>query len=307
MPPIKENENPPNTGSPLPSLRFAWLEITGKCQLACTHCYASSGPEGTHGVMTTQDWLRVIEEVSAGGAGMVQFIGGEPTLHPDLEELVIHALEQGLEVEVYSNLVHVPVRLWEVFARPGVRLATSWYSDDAEEHAAITQRPTHSRTRANISEAQRRRIPLRVGVVGVLDHQRSDQAREQVAALGVDQIDYDDLRGVGRGAAEGIDPDTSALCGRCAHGNLAVAPDGTVWPCVFTRWMPVGNVREQSMNDILSSERMATVVEGLRRDFTRNAVCVPNMCDPQCGPSCSPACMPKRNCTPAGACAPDYR
>ncbi|PWK82464.1 hypothetical protein C8D88_11357 [Lentzea atacamensis] len=25
-------------------LRFAWLEITGKCQLSCTHCYADSGP-----------------------------------------------------------------------------------------------------------------------------------------------------------------------------------------------------------------------------------------------------------------------
>ncbi|MBA2309466.1 MAG: hypothetical protein H0W01_09270 [Pseudonocardiales bacterium] len=31
-------------------LRFLWLEITGKCQLACEHCYAdSSGPTRTHG------------------------------------------------------------------------------------------------------------------------------------------------------------------------------------------------------------------------------------------------------------------
>jgi MoaA/NifB/PqqE/SkfB family radical SAM enzyme len=36
-------------------LSFLWLEITGKCQLHCTHCYAESGPRETHGVMTDKD------------------------------------------------------------------------------------------------------------------------------------------------------------------------------------------------------------------------------------------------------------
>jgi MoaA/NifB/PqqE/SkfB family radical SAM enzyme len=26
-------------------LSFVWLEITGKCQLECAHCYADSGPQ----------------------------------------------------------------------------------------------------------------------------------------------------------------------------------------------------------------------------------------------------------------------
>lgn len=110
---------------------------------------------------------------------------------------------------------------------------------------------------------------------------------------------YDDLRGVGRGAATEAEPDTSVLCGQCAHGNLAVAPDGQVWPCVFTRWLPVGNVREQALAEIMTSDRMATVVEELRADFAAGP-CVPEMCAPQCGPSCSPAC------TPTGGCAPNY-
>jgi hypothetical protein len=44
-------------------------------------------------------------------------------------------------VEVFSNLVHVTPKHWDVFARPGVRLTTSYNSDDAEEHAAIVGRP----------------------------------------------------------------------------------------------------------------------------------------------------------------------
>ncbi len=291
----------------VPPLRFVWLEITGKCQLACTHCYADSGPDGTHGTMTAQDWRRVIDDVAEAGAGMVQFIGGEPVLPPDLGELIEHVLDRRLEVEVFTNLVHVPAELWEVFERPGVRLATSWYSDDPDEHAKITQRPTHARTLANITEAKRRDIPLRAGVIGVLESQRSDQASRMLVDLGLDEVRYDDLRGVGRGARTDAEPDTSVLCGRCAHGNLAVAPDGTVWPCVFTRWLPVGNVREQSLSTILNSDRMATVVGELQAEFTEASTCVPKMCDPQCGPSCSPACQPKGDCTPAGNCAPNYR
>ena len=38
-------------------LRFVWLEVTGSCQLVCGHCYADSGPDGTHGQMSTDDWL----------------------------------------------------------------------------------------------------------------------------------------------------------------------------------------------------------------------------------------------------------
>lgn len=115
-------------------LSFVWLEVTGKCQLSCVHCYAESGPSGTRGKMGTADWLRVIDEGIALGVRAVQFIGGEPTLHPDLTTLVLHAVDRGLQVEIFSNLVHIRRALWEIFALPGVSLATSYYSDEAGEH-----------------------------------------------------------------------------------------------------------------------------------------------------------------------------
>lgn len=79
-------------------LSFLWREITGRCQLTCRHCYADSGPRGTHGSMTGEDWKRVIDEAARLGVGHVQFIGGEPTLHPALPDLVRHARRRGIEV-----------------------------------------------------------------------------------------------------------------------------------------------------------------------------------------------------------------
>nr|WP_241845673.1 radical SAM protein [Streptomyces silvensis] len=135
-------------------LRFVWLEITGKCDERCVTCYADSSPEGTHGTMTAADWRRVISQASAMGVADVQFIGGEPTLHPDLPQLVTHAHKEGLGIEVFSNLTHVREELWETFKACGVKLATSYYSDTPEEHDGITKsRGSHRRTRANIQRA----------------------------------------------------------------------------------------------------------------------------------------------------------
>src|SRR5262245_43088302 len=108
-----------------PRLRFLWLEVTGRCNLRCVHCYNASGPEGEHGTMTSTDWRNVSEEAATLGVENVQFIGGEPTLHPDLASLVRCALDCGLGVEVFSNLARpLPPELWEVFVLPGMRLAT---------------------------------------------------------------------------------------------------------------------------------------------------------------------------------------
>jgi len=54
---------------------FLWLEITGKCQLRCFHCYAESGPSGTHGTMTATGWLSVIDQAVGLGVSMIQLTG----------------------------------------------------------------------------------------------------------------------------------------------------------------------------------------------------------------------------------------
>ncbi|MFE0022231.1 radical SAM protein [Amycolatopsis sp. NPDC059021] len=195
-------------------LDFVWLEITGKCQLECVHCMAESGPQGTDGSMRMDDWARVIGQAAELGTRMVQFIGGEPTLHPGLPDLIDHALGRGLEVEVFSNLAHVSERMWSVFEQPKVRLAASYYSSSAEQHEAITKgRDSYRRTRENIAEALRRSIPIRTGVIGVNPGQNVSGAVADLIDLGVtEEIRADHLRQVGRGVRD-LQPDVDQLCG----------------------------------------------------------------------------------------------
>jgi hypothetical protein len=258
--------------------------------------------------MQARDWRRVIDEAAAMGVEMVQFIGGEPTLNPDLPGLVGRALGCGLEVEVFTNLVHVTPTLWKTFTLHGVRVATSWYSDDPGEHTAVTGRRTHSRTLTNIAEAVRRSVPLRVGIIGVGDDQRTTPARRMLEDLGVTDIGFDKLRQVGRGVRD-REVSAAELCGHCGDGVIAIGPDSNVWPCVFSRWLSCGNVREKTLSDILSSSTTVAALRDLQAAMPQ-APCVPKMCDPQCGPNCSPACVPTCNpkgpCGPRGGCAPNY-
>jgi MoaA/NifB/PqqE/SkfB family radical SAM enzyme len=290
---------------------FLELEITGRCQLTCGHCYAESGPTTGHGTMTGDDWRRVITEAAALGTKIVQFIGGEPTLSPEFAGLVGHALGAGLRVQVYSNLFRVRAEHWDLFAHPRVSLATSYYSDDPDQHDAVTGRKgSHDATRANIVEATRRGIPLKVGVIHMRDGQRTEEARAEMVALGVGHVNVDQVRAVGN-AATALIPSTSELCGRCADGKAAILPDGKVAPCVLGRFLPAGDVKNGSLGAVLASPQWAQVAASIPRR-QRTAGCLPD--EDSCGPaprSTLQGCNPDNDgsdCSPAEtpACEPSY-
>lgn len=77
------------------------LAITYRCNNNCSHCYNARSrhyPE-----LSTADWKRVIERVWELRIPHLVFTGGEPTLNPDLAELVAHAENQGLITGLNTN------------------------------------------------------------------------------------------------------------------------------------------------------------------------------------------------------------
>lgn len=270
---------------------FLELEITGRCQLTCPSlCYAKAGPTEGHGSMSTEDWKRVISDAGTIGVKKVQLIGGEPTLHPGFEDLVHHALAQGLDVQVYSNLYRVKHEHWVLFAQPKVSLATSYYSDVPDEHDRVTgRRGSHGATRANIVQAVNRGVPLQVGIVKVFDGQRTVQAHDEVRGLGVHVVNTDRVRSVGRG--ETHVPGTGDLCGRCADGRAAIMTDGTITPCVLGRFLHAGNAKTDGLAAVFGGQRWADIAASIPRRAASTG-CTPDDssdCDPSNTEACDPA------------------
>ncbi|WP_246564002.1 radical SAM/SPASM domain-containing protein [Streptomyces roseirectus] len=265
------------------------MEITGKCQLTCTHCLSESSPQATHGTMAPEDWRAVIVDAAALGIRSVQLIGGEPTVHPNWREFTDLGLSLGLHVEIYSNLFHVAPGWWEVFERDGVTLATSYYSDDPAEHDKITGRDgSYARTRCNIWEAITRGITLRAGIVDILPGQRVTEAVAELESMGVTAIKTDRVRAVGRAALPGTAPSLDELCGRCTRGRAAVLPNGDLTGCVLSRGFPAGNVRETRLANLLGGKAWHDLAA---RIPAPRAACPPddsNDCTPASTDSCDP-------------------
>ena len=293
---------------------FLWLEITRKCNLNCIHCYADSSPSATHGDMSRQQWHEVIDDAHQMGVKHVQFIGGEPTIHKDLPELICDAAAHKMSIEVYSNLIHISPSLWKLFERLDVSLATSFYSVHPGVQNEITKGPSQEKTLANIKQAISRGIKLRIGMVDVLDKQDIPETIGMLRDLGVKNIRVDRSRGVGRAQLQNSQCDVNELCGKCGYAKAAIDCDGDVFPCVFSRWLCVGNVLSSNLKDVLLGKQMSDTQQSLDAQFrarlnkeaaSRSHFIHRTLAEDLCPPEgeCSPECTPNIDCPP-NTCIP---
>lgn len=70
------------------------FQITDQCHLDCPHCYADSTSAGEHGRL--QDILLGLEQVAEFGAFQVAIGGGEPLLHPQLDQILARCHQLGM-------------------------------------------------------------------------------------------------------------------------------------------------------------------------------------------------------------------
>ncbi len=81
--------------------RWLLAELTYSCPLQCPYCANPIGFAGIKNELSTEDWLRVLEEARAMGAVQLGLSGGEPLVRQDLAVLVRRARQLGY----YSNLI----------------------------------------------------------------------------------------------------------------------------------------------------------------------------------------------------------
>ncbi|MGD8623627.1 MAG: PqqD family peptide modification chaperone [Anaerolineae bacterium] len=81
------------------------IALTYRCQNRCTFCYASA-PDRGHDVseITTAQVKRILDTiVDDARVPTVSFTGGEPTLRPDLPELIAYARSRRLRTNLITN------------------------------------------------------------------------------------------------------------------------------------------------------------------------------------------------------------
>ena len=83
--------------------RPLWLlaELTYRCPLQCPYCSNPVEMAKYKNELTTEDWIRVMQQARKMGATQLGFSGGEPLVRKDLEDLIKEARHLGF----YTNLI----------------------------------------------------------------------------------------------------------------------------------------------------------------------------------------------------------
>lgn len=80
------------------------LEVTGRCNLNCRHCFAESSASSSSSDPSLSQVKTWIDDITKSGRAFMQLSGGEPTVRDDLPQIVAHAKSAGCEyVQLNSN------------------------------------------------------------------------------------------------------------------------------------------------------------------------------------------------------------
>lgn len=94
--------------------------ITRTCNLRCVHCYADSHAERYPGELSWEQCCAVIDDLADYKVNALLLSGGEPTLHPQLPQLLERATERGLKVTISTNGTRITPQLAALFKKLGV-------------------------------------------------------------------------------------------------------------------------------------------------------------------------------------------
>ncbi|MEV0357755.1 radical SAM protein [Nocardia sp. NPDC050697] len=87
-----------------PRERFVFLYPTTACQLRCRHCYVGNDRLNDANTMSVARAIEIMDYFKiTGGHDKLYLLGGEPTMHPELGDIVLAARERGYQVTISSN------------------------------------------------------------------------------------------------------------------------------------------------------------------------------------------------------------
>jgi radical SAM protein with 4Fe4S-binding SPASM domain len=260
-------------------LDLIWFELREDCNLRCQHCYCmSKARTGVTNRLTFEEWRQLLEEAAALGCRNIQFIGGEPFLFGDrLFDLAKYATELGYDdISVFSNLTILKDEWIDKLLEYKMNIACSLYAKRPEVHDRITTRPgSFERTMNNVHRLKERGIQARFSVT-VMKHNQDYVAETMdfLREMGITKPGFDLVRPAGRGNDEELIPDklskkkayrTRALFmqtdrdtfirryngNSCWQGKATISSTGDTYPCIMQRAESGGNVRQQSLWEII--------------------------------------------------------
>ncbi len=261
-------------------LKKAYLEITNVCNLRCDFC---PGTRRATGFMSSENFRLLAQKLRPHTQYLYLHLMGEPLLHPELDKLLDIAGELDFKVMITTNGTLLPRRLELLCASPAVhKVSISLHSFEGNESHDVDL----SRYLDNCLEAARalsaagKLCAMRLWNLDSETTKGANAANDSILT----QLETvfpkpwkENPRGLTLASKVYLEwgekfewPDLSADEGTgqifCygLRDQIGVLWDGTVVPCCLDHEgdIPLGNLYEQDLDEILASPRARAMYEG---------------------------------------------
>ncbi len=120
------------------------IELTRCCNLRCVHCYLGEQADNIKNKgkeLGTDQWTKLIDEMTEAGCLYLLITGGEPLLRKDFPEIYRRAKIKGLLVTVFTNGTLISDHILDLFDElPPRAVEITLYGASAETYEKITRR-----------------------------------------------------------------------------------------------------------------------------------------------------------------------
>lgn len=144
--------------------RIVQVHPTARCNLACAHCYSSSGPTAGRGPGLPA-LLGALDDARALGYEVLAVAGGEPLVSPHLPALLARARELGMRTTVTTNGTLLRTRRFAA-AAPHLDAVAVSVDGDPVTHDALRGRGAFARLDAGLGAIAEAGLPF--GVIHTL-------------------------------------------------------------------------------------------------------------------------------------------
>ncbi len=152
---------------PYPPPIMVSYAVTRRCNLRCPHCYSDARDRPDPNELTTEEAVELIDDLASMGTRLIIFDGGEPTLRPDLPDLISHAADVGLSPLLGTNGMSdtLTPEYVEILRDAGLKAAAvSLDSPNPEAHDEFRGvEGAWERTMEGIRNLRRAGIPFQIG------------------------------------------------------------------------------------------------------------------------------------------------
>ncbi len=167
------------------------IEITGRCNLRCAHCYISrdvADKDAAAQELTHQELCRLIDEIVDEGCLWLLITGGEPFVRQDTLDVFTYARKKGLLVTLFTNATLLTPRIADMLAEWGPSaVEITMYGRTQQTYEVVTRVPgSYGRFMQGIELLLERDVPLALkAMVFTLNRHEIWDMKDYAESLGV--------------------------------------------------------------------------------------------------------------------------